>query len=85
MTSRLIEKRDKGLSKLCSCIRLAPTVFDVRFTEHINFNESIALDFRLENMKSATESAKCLMQKVYGVDSMDVIDLPARLEELLQL
>ena len=50
-------------------------------SEHINFNESIALDFRLENMKSATESAKCLMQKVYGVDSMDVIDLPAHFND----
>ena len=79
MASRLISKGHRGLSKLCTVIGLAPLVSDVQFTEHMNFLESIALELRLEIMKSAGERAKCLMQKEYGVDSTDVIDLPESL------
>ena len=79
MVSHLIGKGHRGLSKLCSAMEIAPAVSDIRFTEHMNFLESIALELRLENMKSAGESAKCLMQKEYGVDSTIelMIDLPA--------
>ena len=52
-------------------------VSDVRFTEHMNFFESIALQLCLENMKSVGERAKYLMQKKYGIDYTNVINLPA--------
>ena len=43
----------------------------------MNSLESIALELRLKNMKSSGEKAKCLMEKEFGVDSKDVLDLPA--------
>ena len=73
----LIEKGHRGLSKLCNVIGLAPSLSDVQFMEHVNFLESIASELYLENVKSAKEKANCLVQKEYGVDSRDAIDLPA--------
>ena len=72
----LIEKGHRGLSKLCNVIGLAPSVSNVQFMEHVNFLESIASELCLENVKSAKEKANCLVQKEYGVDSRDAIDLP---------
>ena len=77
LTSRLTGKEHKNLPKLCGVIGLAPPISDVRCMEHMNFHESIGLEPCLENMKSAGERARCLLQKEYGVDSTDFIDVPA--------
>ena len=58
-----VNRKNRSLSKLCSVTGLAPLVFDVRFTEYMNFLESIVSELRIENME-------------HGVDSTDLIDLP---------